>query len=271
MSLRPQILFGLSKAYSDWVEIITLKCNSNKNLICTDICDYNHIVILNPLVYIPLSISSIKKCIEILPKLELLGIKCFCPNSIKILETFNNKKNFENFMLEFFNINIPRPIDLCNPTYPYLLKHIYGAGGSSIFPVSTNQEHNFYMKNKEYYVKEYVAQEYIKSPNYIVCQYAVESGKVIYKEFYNSDLLNISNEPIVIMRKILKSFTRPKNLDDSNIIKIFEKLNYTGFACVDCTIKDGEWKLYEINPRVGGTMMNHTLDKFINKLIEFYC
>jgi glutathione synthase/RimK-type ligase-like ATP-grasp enzyme len=37
---------------------------------------------------------------------------------------------------------------------------------------------------------------------------------------------------------------------------IFIKLNYTGFACIDFKIINGKIKIFEINPRLGGTLVH---------------
>jgi len=42
--------------------------------------------------------------------------------------------------------------------------------------------------------------------------------------------------------------------------KIFTKLNYTGFACADFKLYDDNLKIFEINPRLGGTIINDRLD-----------
>jgi predicted ATP-grasp superfamily ATP-dependent carboligase len=43
--------------------------------------------------------------------------------------------------------------------------------------------------------------------------------------------------------------------DDVDFGAIFRALKYTGFACVDFKIKDGQPKIFEINPRLGGSLV----------------
>ena len=60
--------------------------------------------------------------------------------------------------------------------------------------------------------------------------------------------------------------------DESIFINIFAKLNYSGFACVDFTIYNGKISIFEINPRIGGSLVFNVIyfNRFFTKLIEYY-
>jgi predicted ATP-grasp superfamily ATP-dependent carboligase len=50
---------------------------------------------------------------------------------------------------------------------------------------------------------------------------------------------------------------------------IFDNLKYSGFACIDFTIKNSNIIIFEINPRPGGSLIYNKkyFDKFIDTII----
>lgn len=51
---------------------------------------------------------------------------------------------------------------------------------------------------------------------------------------------------------------------------IFDNLKYSGFACIDFTIKNENIIIFEINPRPGGSLIYNKkyFDKFIDTIIS---
>jgi predicted ATP-grasp superfamily ATP-dependent carboligase len=56
------------------------------------------------------------------------------------------------------------------------------------------------------------------------------------------------------------------NFDWTPFEKIFTKLKYTGFACIDFKMINSKIKIFEINPRLGGTIVHDPED--FSTLIE---
>lgn len=55
----------------------------------------------------------------------------------------------------------------------------------------------------------------------------------------------------------------------NDIKRIFKEINYTGMACVDFKIANGELKIFEINSRFGGTIVrNNLVGPMIDSLVS---
>jgi len=104
-----------------------------------------------------------------------------------------------------------------------------------------------------------ICQEYIQYHDYWVGHFAVWQGQIqlaIYYQAYNTDKK-------FIKRQSIQNYTR----NDTNqyqfvFEQIFDRLNYSGFACSDfCTdLATHDLKIFEINPRFGGSLLQHSND-----------
>lgn len=64
-----------------------------------------------------------------------------------------------------------------------------------------------------------------------------------------------------------------QNMQNDNIFnKIFKKLDYSGFACANFIINSNKILIFEINPRIGGSLIHNKeyFMKFLNKLYNLY-
>lgn len=186
---------------------------------------------------------------------------------LKTLQTFDNKKLFEMFMAENFSDIVPKFIDPKNiTTFPFLFKTATSNCGMGVHIVSNDECLKKLIKRTR---DSYVLQEYIHADNNMVGQYLCESGNIIHQQHY---ITNIDRNDVVIIRGKLP---RSKKVEYNNekLNEVFKKVSYTGFACVDYAIVDNNnIKIFEINPRLGGTVMNdyNVFSTFMNKLGEFY-
>jgi glutathione synthase/RimK-type ligase-like ATP-grasp enzyme len=182
-----------------------------------------------------------------------------CPNN-NIIEIFNNKIKFNEFMEENYKDNIP-PTVIYKNIYPYLAKHKYGVGGCNIFII--NNEYDIIKNNIN---DDYLLQKYINTDNLIMGQFLCINGKVLLKFFYKICV----TENFFISRGKLKNYEKIEFNCNEVFIDLFKKLNYTGFACVDFTFHKNKVIIYEINPRVGGTFINDTDDFniFLSELLK---
>jgi predicted ATP-grasp superfamily ATP-dependent carboligase len=86
-------------------------------------------------------------------------------------------------------------------------------------------------------------------------------------------LLQNNNDPNYIHKGAVKKYTI---LDNDNyepfkiFEKIFKKINYTGFACSDFIVEDNNLLIFEINPRMGGSMRKNKfiLNSFFDVLVN---
>jgi glutathione synthase/RimK-type ligase-like ATP-grasp enzyme len=193
--------------------------------------------------------------------------KIICPNDYDIVETLDNKIKFREFMImNGFDDMIPITYQINKKVFHpiifpciFKLAKTYSGMGSHICEtqdkLQTCQESH---KEAEYFI-----QEFIHDSNEYGAHLYIDCGNikwgVCYKTIHPSDLF-------IQKGKMLK-YDKVNNFDFSIFEKIFIKLNYTGFVCIDFKIVDNNIKIFEINPRLGGTIVNNKND--LTELIKF--
>ena len=97
--------------------------------------------------------------------------------------------------------------------------------------------------------------------------FLVHNGIIIHEIYYKSR--ESQNYHISHGKKM--RYTSVK-LDIPIFCKIFQLLKYTGFACIDFKIIDDNIKIFEINPRLGGTLVHNKNDLriTIEKTVEYF-
>lgn len=245
-----KIIFDISDAWKDWeVSIDNLPKSSKYEIIkTTDAKTIGDI-------YIPLMTDIMKNIPKSCHKLVL------CPDETTV-SIFNNKVKFQRYMEDTHPNLVPKRATkeskLC------VIKKDYGTGGNGVFLTNNVKLINSIL---DVWVEEKancVLQEYIWSDNYMVGQYMVINGEVIHKAHYK---INLQKGKPTMTNGRLKQYEKT-NYRNEAIEEVFKKIKYTGFACVDFTVTENGAKIFEINPRVGGTMMNDKEDFsiFIDKL-----
>ena len=239
------IIFGIPD-YKDWTEhfykiqnskIVNIKVNKNVYL------DKNNIII-------PTSYSDMKN-------ISKCDAFVFSPSSINV-ETLNNKQLFISFIEKnnllkyipdvYFNVN-KKIIDFIYPCI-YKLNIVSGASNSRIL-LSENDLKRIKLD------RNCIIQKYIKSNIEYSGYFIVKDGEIkfdiYYKETKNTDLFIINGKHMKY-EKI--------NMSEYNIYfnEIFKCLNYTGFACADFRLENEKLKIFEINPRFGGTLVHNQID-----------
>jgi len=166
-----------------------------------------------------------------------------------IFNIFSDKILFSEYMGINYPNNIPETVYYLN--YPYLAKQRNSDGGSNIFMIKSLDDYEKYNIDDNF-----ILQKYINSNIYIVGQYFIYNGNILFKKFY---MRNVNYDYEIICGRIINY--EKINVNDEIFIDLFNKTNYTGFACVDFTIKDDTIIIFEINPRIGGTF-SMDLDDF---------
>jgi predicted ATP-grasp superfamily ATP-dependent carboligase len=118
--------------------------------------------------------------------------------------------------------------------------------------------------------KDCVISEYIDHTQYYTSHHLVKNGEILYKCFFttHNDIENFIKKGAINDYDILYSL----NIDDIIFENIFKQLNYSGFICCDFTICDGFIKFFEINPRIGGSLINniHVFKEFIDIILKHF-
>lgn len=207
-----------------------------------EVCMENKVELLIPTVDEELIICSKNK-----EKFNKNGIKII----VSSVETLQNCLDKYRFYLELNknNISVAKTWKLNNEfnaneiEYPILAKPIIGRGGRGI-KILNNKEEVEKLKKQQ---SNYILQEYVLGTEYSIDTLSGIDGKAI----------------VAVPRKRLEvkggvcwrgCTDYNKSIIDESI-KAVESLNILGPACLQLILtKDGQIKIFEINPRVGGTI-----------------
>lgn len=194
-------------------------------------------------------------------------------NNKNTIDLLNDKHNFYTFMKNNnFGNNIPITFISCTNnkqiihakfTFPCIYKLCISSGGASSHVIETNPKLCKALSDK---TQNYVIQEYISGSDEYSGHLYVYNGIIKYSKFYH---LHNDKKNYIQKGRMIKYDT----IDTPNYITIFEDifkvLDYTGFACIDYKIKNDSPKIFEINPRLGATIVCNIFDfcDMINNII----
>lgn len=135
-------------------------------------------------------------------------------------------------------------------SYPCIVKDSCGGyGGQSVRICSTAEEKDRALASSFHLGVEAVAQEMVPGTDEYVGHYLVKGGKVLEHGVRRVKL------PTAYSKKQDPQAGTPVEVDDSPIVEIFHRLNYSGFACANFKLRDsGRIALFEINPRIGESL-----------------
>jgi len=126
--------------------------------------------------------------------------------------------------------------------------------------------------NQEIFDRSLV-QEYIYSNIEYDGEFLVKEGKIIDYQIYKKTIVSSETKEYIHGGNMpYDCYTLEKTDLDKKYIKIIEKFllpcKYSGFCCIDFKIIDGKPVLFEINPRMGGTIASRPWDlsRFVYKL-----
>ena len=144
-----------------------------------------------------------------------------------------------------------------------ILKPAIDYGGNNIKIVNKN-----YI-DREKDERDIVISEYIYHKNYFTGHFLIIDGIIIKNIILTSS--NEDENKINIKCGPITNYTIFTDIYDDSIFHIlFKETFYSGFACADFILVDNKPIIFEINPRVGGSLIrNHDLfHEFIEKIIE---
>jgi len=178
----------------------------------------------------------------------------FRTNSLNIV-LFDNKSVFTEFMMNNFINNIP---------YCYY----YNYDNFSYISNNIDEEQKIQKPNSDYsgkgiiitnhvnsHLKNIVVSKYHEHSFYYVGHFLVKNGKILKQIVFKSSQ---NNDKKFIKRGNITDFTIFEKItdicNDTIFENIFSKLKYTGFACSDFIIENDKIIIFEINPRLGGSI-----------------
>ena len=246
--------------------------------------DWNRMVLTHP------DIKSLKNISEIVtienPKIIVLDIrdreryiddeKGIFKTDMKSIEILNDKCIFAKYMMDKFPKNIPQTIFIKkNVEINYskydqkqqkmIKKNVIGYAGYGISIINNLEEA---IKQDNIVVSEYIEHETFYSGHFLI-----NKGIIIEQIYFES---STNGDKSFIQKSSIKNYKiiTVDELGEKSDIKIFDEifkdLNYSGFACPNFIIVNKNIIIFEINPRVGGSLMNNTqyFKQFFDRIVN---
>jgi glutathione synthase/RimK-type ligase-like ATP-grasp enzyme len=248
-----KILIGTGAFFNSWIPYIE-KLNDKQNIIARrlDTVDIDELVKQVDYV-IPMSLREY----NIVRKFDK---KVLFPN-LETFELFNNKVMFTKFMLDNFPNNIPETYvldkkEILQPqdkTKIFVTKSDKSVSGSGVF-LSHGYDSAI---TKKHVVQEYIDSEYEYSAYLLVIDGKIINYKVLRQKYKG---------PVIKRKNFGEECEIVESFDLELFNKILSKVNYVGPVNFDFKIKDNVIKIFEANPRFGGSVV---VKDFVYDLICF--
>ena len=221
------------------------------------VCKQNHIKYL-----FPITIHNELFIIKYSSIIKDHGYKFLIPSK-KIIETLNDKSKFVKFMIKN-NLDKYVPKTYKTIKYPCILKKKKSICGKEGYVINSHSDIPNNINLEDYLIQEPITGN---------CEYSTDilakDGKIILispnKYCYDTDLYIMGHK--LMSPAIKDNITNPVSNAFAEIIKA---LNYNGFCNIDYKIVDtGYPKIFEINPRCGGSLRDIPIKKF-NEIVNKY-
>lgn len=255
------ILFGKPK-WADWINAIT-KLPFDKHMLDFDNKDniIKYIKDNNIDIIVPCTYEQMFFIINNKTELSQFAYS-ICNDNKNTIRMLDNKYYFYNYMRnnklgDYIPKNYITNIDGNKVThnkvqYPCIYKLQKTNGGKESFVIKSERDLRQISSDKNY-----IIQEYISCPIEYSAHFYVFNGIIKHTIVYVLE----NKEKNYIQCGRLQAYSKMDTISCLNIFgQIFAKLNYNGFACIDFKLINNIPKIFEINPRLGGTLLNDTDD-----------
>ena len=176
---------------------------------------------------------------------------------LEILEKFANKKIF-HLLLKDLNLAQYQPniyLDQDITQFPIVLKRTNLNACQGIRIIFTRQELTDSLSQDMWRRKEIIIQEFIENTNEFVWHAVYKDGVRLWEatiKYVKSNSLILRGPNSQIDSMIIES-----NPDATKVFdQIMSKTNYSGPCNIDFSYESSNLKIFEINPRIGGSLMN---------------
>ncbi|MCP4002480.1 MAG: hypothetical protein GY727_16385 [Gammaproteobacteria bacterium] len=191
---------------------------------------------------------------------ELNGEKFLIPSN-RAIDICKDKVAFNNYLCDTGYQNYIPNIS-GEQKFPYVLKKRVSEFGENIFYIkNASDEHKYQSKLSS---DEYFKQAYIGGRKEYTTHILIKNKKIIFQKTLEFDF----NDEFYIKGKYYKRMSwkkleTPPFIND--FLLILNNLDYEGICCFNYKIHDKQIKLFEINPRYGGS-----LTQFLKELMVAY-
>ena len=260
------MLFLISgKTWPNWYEVL-----DPESSLWREITEVRKVLVLDePLSKVNIAIQDYRKVIS----LELSNAskpqyaRAF--NSLSPSEASVNllaeKDVFYNFLrASHLGSYMPRSVDLtsANLHFPFIIKRVDLAGGIGVELISDRKVLDEQLKTSIFKGKRLIIQEYIEADTDFVTHVLCKNGEIIWNASFEGP---VHKDSPINRGPFAKSVANiePNCLNVFN--KIMQLARYEGVAAINFRIRDGKPIIFEINPRLGGSLF---LPLFRGHLIE---
>ena len=193
-------------------------------------------------------------------------------NDKELVDTFENKAKFAKYMMGYHPEHCAKTYfyNFSDETYispvldeakglkkKFISKKVISASSFGIILTSAPDLQS----------KGVVITEYLEHTSYCVGHFLVYNGKIIERIYFWVDKAPEGG----VKRGNIKDYSveDTARADDAIFDSLFKEMNYSGFACADFIVKENKVILFEINARLGGSLVydQYYFNKFINSLI----
>lgn len=234
--------------FPDWNDLITVSTGHSI------IKHPNHVPNMENHYIIPLDLRDRRICKSTGNKRAIFNMDI---NNVMILE---NKCLFAKYMMEKYPINIPRTISILTDQIDYydtriaqkmIKKGAIGCAGNCVTIIHELEKN---MREKDFVISEYVDHTESYSAHFLVHQ-GVILKHIIFRGINPQKNDYIKRGPVKKYDVTNLDQLIEKGMDVGIFENIFRQLNYSGFACPEFIIVDNIIKIFEINPRPGGSLI----------------
>ena len=175
--------------------------------------------------------------------------------SKKIVDLASYKDTFYNFLIEHgFKEYFPKPLDAPDFTTPFILKRLHGEGGFGIFLVWNEERYKEVLTQPSLKNEPYILEEYIEGDDEYIFYVVCKKGEILWHA-------SLMGQPPTDSRVQKGSFANASEVEITkevySVFKgIFKALNYDGPANFNYKLKNNKPVIFEMNPRIGGTLMD---------------
>ncbi len=197
-----------------------------------------------------------------------VGCPYLSPPNFEIVRVLNEKNLFVDLMLyNELDDFLPEIYVICTDTpktykpikYPAVFKPTVGLAGAGVKILNEEADLPEGQTN-------YIVQEYIEGSKEYVGNYVFYRGELLFSQVmsqvYEGDR-HIKHGKM-LNNEIVHDF------DHQQFSRIFSLLKYTGPMCIDFKLIDSKVKIFEINPRFGGTIVCNYMTDVVQALRSQY-
>lgn len=265
------ILVGRTQ-FNDWGQAIErTSSRSNGRIVVRDIGDAETLISYckrhGLMAIAPTTYPQMKLVAQSYGKFARAGIKVAACQDYSLVETFDDKTLFVQFMHDhgleelipdtYVMGNKRGRTELAPIEYPCIFKLgvTFGGQGSSVHldprspPALARVEPG----------QSFLVQRFIPGGVEFGGHFYVESGDIKRCVYYES-----KRDPSVQVQRgrvSRNAYVKHDRIPEhEHFADLFARVDYTGFACADFKVEDGTPKIFEVNPRLGGTLIHDEED-----------